>query len=164
MRRNEQYRLRWEQVNLEVGIITILDSKNGERRHVPMNSEARRALTYFFEKRDDSGYVVPGTTDVRGRDWQRWFEQAVKRAGIKDFCWHDLRHTFASRLAMAGVPLRTIGELLGHKTLAMTMRYAHLAPAHLRDAVECLVNPTSTDTRTSTGALVRTPLSALRTQ
>jgi integrase len=165
MRRNEQYHLRWEQVNLDVGIISILDSKNSERRHVPANSKVRRALEYLLGKRDDSGYVVPGgRAGARERDWQRWFEEAVKQAGIKDFRWHDLRHTFASRLAMAGVPLRTIGELLGHKTPAMTMRYAHLAPAHLRDAVECLVNRTSTDTRTDTGALARTPLMAVRVQ
>ena len=86
------------------------------------------------------------------------------RAGILNFHWHDLRHTFASRLAMAGVPLRTIGELLGHKTPAMTMRYAHLAPAHLRDAVECLVNPNSTDAKTSTGSLSRIPVATVRVQ
>jgi len=111
MRRNEQYHLRWEQVNLDVGIISILDSKNSERRHVPANSEVRRALEYLLGKRDDSGYVVPGgRAGARERDWQRWFEEAVKQAGLKDFRWHDLRHTFASRLAMAGVPLRTIGN------------------------------------------------------
>jgi site-specific recombinase XerD len=71
-----------------------------------------------------------------GRDWERWFEECVREAKIADFRWHDLRHTFASRLTMAGVSMRTLAELLGHKTLAMVMRYAHLAPAHLRDAVE----------------------------
>jgi site-specific recombinase XerD len=100
----------------------------------------------------------------RKRDPQRWFEEAIKQAGIVDFCWHDLRHTFASRLAMAGVPLRFIAELLGHRTLAMTMRYPHLAPAHLREVVECLVDSSSADTRTDTSAWVRTPLTAVRAQ
>jgi site-specific recombinase XerD len=150
MRRNEQYRLRWEGVNFDVGIITIRHSKNGESRHVPVNSEARRALAHLSTLGNGSGYVVPGTAAERKRDSQRWFEGAVKQAGIIDFCWHDLRHTFASRLAMAGVPLRTIAELLGHKTLAMTMRYAHLAPAHLRDAVECLTQPDPAGPRTRT--------------
>jgi site-specific recombinase XerD len=152
MRRNEQYRLRWEAVNTDVGMISIMDSKNGERRHIPLNSEARRAIDWLSAQRDGSGFVCPGTTGERRRDWRRWFEQAVKKAGIADFRWHDLRHTFASRLAMAGVPLRTVAELLGHKTLTMTMRYAHLAPAHLRDAVEYLTGQNSTDTTTDTGA------------
>jgi len=164
MRRNEQYRLRWESVNLDIGIVSIRDSKNGESRHIPVNSEARRALERLCAQVDGSGYVVPGMGGERQRDSQRWFEEAVKQAGIIDFCWHDLRHSFASRLAMAGVPLRTIAELLGHKTLAMTMRYAHLAPAHLRDAVECLVDSSSADTRTDTSALVRARLTAVRVQ
>ena len=60
-------------------------------------------------------------------------------AEVADFHWHDLRHTFASRLIMGGVDLRSVGELLGHKTLVMVMRYSHLAPEHLREAVNRLV-------------------------
>jgi len=66
------------------------------------------------------------------------FNPAVENAKIEDFTWHDLRHTFASRLAMAGVELLSIKELLGHKTLAMTLRYAHLSPTHLHQAVKVL--------------------------
>ncbi len=83
------------------------------------------------------------------RDWQRWLEECIREAGIPNFRWHDIRHTFASRLAMAGVSLRTLAELLGHMTLAMVMRYAHLAPAHLQDAVE-KVAAERTDTTTDT--------------
>src|SRR5262249_7071879 len=64
------------------------------------------------------------------------FRRACRAAGITDFRWHDLRHTFASQLVMAGVDIRTVQELLGHKTLAMTMRYSHLAPAHKAAGVE----------------------------
>ena len=66
------------------------------------------------------------------------FDPAVRDAKIEDFTWHDLRHTFASRLVMAGVPLRTVQELMGHKTLRMTERYAHLSPTHLHQAVKVL--------------------------
>jgi len=150
MRRNEQHRLRWQDVNLRAGIITIAHSKHGGARHVPINSVAENALEILSKHRDGSEYVCLGSARRDGRDWERWFEECVREAEIRDFRWHDLRHTFASRLAMAGVPLRTIAELLGHKTLAMVMRYAHLAPAHLRDAVERIVGP-STDTATDTG-------------
>jgi site-specific recombinase XerD len=66
---------------------------------------------------------------------REWFGAACRKAGISDFTWHCLRHTFASRLVMAGVGLRTVQELMGHKTVAMTCRYAHLAPEHQLDAV-----------------------------
>jgi site-specific recombinase XerD len=66
------------------------------------------------------------------------FKDAIKRADISNFTWHDIRHTFASRLVMAGVDLRTVAELMGHKKIQMTVRYARLAPAHKLDAVEKL--------------------------
>ena len=77
--------------------------------------------------------------------------------GIANFHWHDLRHTFASRLVMAGVDIRTAQELMGHKTIQVTMRYAHLAPQHQLEAVQRLCNAGSalskaTDTRTDTTA------------
>jgi site-specific recombinase XerD len=155
MRRNEQWRLRWQDVNLRAGIITIPQSKHGAARHVPINSVAEKALALLAATRNGSEYVCAGSDTRQGRDWERWFERCVREAGIADFRWHDLRHTFASRLAMAGVPLRTLAELLGHRTLAMVMRYAHLAPAHLRDAVERIAG-TPTGTTTDTSALQST--------
>jgi site-specific recombinase XerD len=85
----------------------------------------------------------------------RVFVPGARKAKIQDFHWHDLRHTFASRLAMRGVDLRAIAELMGHKTIQMTMRYAHLAPGYLADAVRTLDKPpkgrggTGTNTGTS---------------
>lgn len=74
---------------------------------------------------------------------RRAFENAVERAGVKDFRFHDLRHTFASWLTMKGRPLREVQELLGHKSIYMTQRYSHLAPERLRDAVAALDSTTS---------------------
>jgi len=77
----------------------------------------------------------------RSAQYWQWFETAVKKANFGPFVWHDLRHCFASLLVMAGVDLRTVAELLGHRTLQMVMRYAHLAPGHVRQAVDRLVAP-----------------------
>ena len=71
-------------------------------------------------------------------DIRRSFRTALKRAGIENFRFHDLRHTFASHLVMSGVDLKTVQELMGHKTINMTLRYAHLSPDHKRKAVENL--------------------------
>ena len=82
-----------------------------------------------------------------------WFEPAVKKAKLRSFSWHCLRHTFASRLVMAGVDLRTVQELMGHKSIQMTVRYSHLTPKHTLAAVEMLagaVTVVPTDTKTST--------------
>ena len=71
-------------------------------------------------------------------DIKRSFATACRRSGIKDFNFHDLRHTFASHLVMKGIDITTVSRLLGHKSLTMTLRYAHLAPSHLANAVSVL--------------------------
>jgi len=87
-----------------------------------------------------------------------WFPTALEEAGIERYTWHCNRHTFASRLVMAGVDLRTVAELLGHRTLQMVMRYSHLAPEHHASAVERLVSrKNERDTRSDTGANRRKP-------
>jgi len=154
MRRGEQYRLRWENVNQRMGIITIPRSKHGERRYIPINSTAQAALEILAGGANGSPYVCRGSAGERAKDPRRWFEESVREAKISDLHWHDLRHTFASRLVMAGVDLRTVQELMGHKAIAMTVRYAHLAPAHQREAIERLVQ-NRTDTRTDTTQIQR---------
>jgi hypothetical protein len=84
--------------------------------------------------------------------YKHWFISAVSEAGLKDFTWYCLRHTFASRLTMAGVDLRTVAELMGHKTIQMTMRYAHPAPAHQLAAVERLISASQAELPGSSGA------------
>jgi site-specific recombinase XerD len=113
------------------------------------------AILRALPSRCQSDWVFPsqtGITPVHVSNFlHRVFIPAVRRAGIANFRWHDLRHTFASRLAMAGVDLRTIQELMGHKTLAMTLRYAHLSPTHLHAAVRALDTPAGGTNRHQTG-------------
>ncbi len=108
-----------------------LTAKNGEVRYVRLNSRVQ-AVFAMLKPTPAAGRIMT-LKAPRG-----WFEQAVEDSGVAHFTWHDLRHTFISRLVMAGVDLRTVMELAGHKTIQMTMRYAHLAPSHVAQAVEKL--------------------------
>jgi hypothetical protein len=136
------------------GIITVPRSKHGEARRVPMNDTVRDILR-SRPSRLKSAYVFPsgtGETPLDARNYMnRIFNKALKRAKVENFTWHCLRHTFASRLVMKRVDLRTVQELMGHKTMAMTLRYSHLSPGHQLEAVQRL-NPAPTDTRTDTVA------------
>jgi integrase len=82
--------------------------------------------------------VFVGKSQKRLLSARHWFSRAVKKAGLTRFTWHDLRHTFASRLVMEGVDIVTVSKLLGHRSLAMTRRYSHLSPEHEQVAVERL--------------------------
>jgi site-specific recombinase XerD len=151
LRLSEQYRLRWEDVSFSRRTLTIQRSKNGETRHVPLNKAALSALASLEKRANGSEFVCGGAVEPR-----RWFEPVVVAANLTAFSWHCLRHTFASRLVMAGVDIRTVQELMGHKTIAMTVRYAHLAPQHTLAAVERLDVSTEqpTDTTTDTAQLI----------
>ena len=145
LRLSEQYGLTWENVNLSRRVLTVPRSKNGLTRHVPLNAAALAALE-ALKKRGNGLPFVCG----EGAGPRQWFEPAVRAAKLQRFSWHCLRHTFASRLVMAGVDIRTVQELLGHKTLAMTVRYAHLAPTHQLAAVQRLDAPTASSSDTTT--------------
>jgi site-specific recombinase XerD len=153
LRMSEQYRLRWEDVSLSRRILTVPRSKNGATRHVPLNQAGLGAFEALRGRASGSEFVCGGVRKPR-----KWFEPAVLAAKLEHFSWHCLRHTFASRLVMAGVDIRTVQELLGHKTISMTVRYAHLAPQHQLAAVERLDAPKagSSATTTATGASEQT--------
>ena len=116
-------------------------TKNGKSRFLHLNSRALAALRMLHDRGLGTGRIFPIMKP-------RWFADAVREAGIKDFTWHCLRHTFASRLVMAGVDIRTVQELMGHKSITMTMRYAHLSPEHSAAALEKLCAPSATTTAT----------------
>jgi integrase len=101
---------------------------------------------------DNEGLVFPGRNGGALNNVRRSWEGALRVAGIKRFRWHDLRHTFASKLVMAGVDLNTVRELLGHSDYKMTQRYSHLAPEHKAAAVAKLVRrPLAAAVRASVG-------------
>jgi integrase len=130
MRHSEQYRARWEDVDLEHRTLTVPRDKGGRTSYVRLNDAALSALLRLRERTAVTGYVcggVAGATD--------WFEECLRSAGITGFTWHCLRHTFASRLVMTGADPRTVAELLRDKTLHMAMRYSHLAPDFALEAV-----------------------------
>jgi len=137
MRRSEIFNLKWEQVDLRHGFILLDVTKNGERREIPINT----TLEYLFKEMPhsaESEYVFAGKTGKPLTDIKKGFHTALRKAGISDFRFHDLRHCVASHLVMNGIDLTSVKEILGHKSLAMTMRYAHLAPGHKKKAVHVL--------------------------
>ena len=137
MRRGEILGLKWEQVDLRHSFILLDTSKNGERREIPINT----TLEYLFKEMPhsvESVFVFAGKKGKPLTDIKKSFHVTLKNAGILDFRFHDLRHTFASHLVMAGVDLTSVKELLGHKDIKMTLRYSHLAPGHKRKAVQVL--------------------------
>ena len=139
-RRGELLGLRWKDVDFKAGVLTIPKSKNGDSRHVPMTSTVRSILSHLPRPLDSAALVFPNTEGNRDLRWAKKIVPGTLRAAkIADFRFHDLRHTFASRLAMEGVDLLTIKELGGWKSLTMVQRYAHLSPSHRRIAIERLV-------------------------
>jgi len=145
LRQSEEFSLRWSQVDLEKNLVFLPKTKNGKPRHVPLNPVAVAAFKSLGASsgasRLSGSPVFPGRAGEAAQGARGWFKDAVTRAGIPDYSWHCNRHTFASRLVMLGVDLRTVGELLGHRSAQMTLRYSHLAPAHTASAVDRLLAP-----------------------
>jgi integrase len=136
LRRGELFNLTWEHVNVRTRILTVdgKGAKSGQTRHVPLNDEALDILQAWRAQSTGEGYVFPGKDGNRLDNIRKAWGGLLRDAGITGFRWHDLRHDFASKLVMAGVPLNTVRDLLGHSTMTMTLRYAHLAPDHKAEA------------------------------
>jgi integrase len=135
-RRAELCRLRWSDVDMKRRTITFRETKNGRDRSAPMTDTLCRALHALPRPLDPAAHVLPqyATPLVLTRS----FTRLARRLGIAGLTFHDLRHDAASNLTMAGVPQRSIMELLGHRDPRMTVRYQHLAPGHLEDAMRAL--------------------------
>ncbi len=136
LRRGELWGLRWGDIDMRRKMLTVhgKGAKSKQTRHIPLNNTALSVL------KTHRGAVSPMPNNpVFGQhEFQKAFTAVLKAAKIEAFRFHDTRHTFASRLVMAGVPLNTVRELMGHASLDMTLIYAHLAPDNLRSAVEML--------------------------
>ena len=140
MRKTEILTLKWNQADFKHGFILLEITKNGERREIPINDTLRATLQSITRRLDIPYLFYDPKKGKPYEDVKRSFASACRRSGLMDFRFHDLRHTFASHLVMAGIDITTVKELLGHKTLAMTLRYAHLAPSHKVKAVNVLDN------------------------
>ena len=141
-RRNELFSLKPSDIDFARRLVQVQAAyaKNGTSRSVPMTKTLEPVLRRLVEQAqdNDSDHLFLNCHGQPYRSCRNAFEYAVKPAGITNFHFHDLRHTFASRLVMSGVDIRTVQELMGHKSISMTLRYAHLSPDHKQQAMEAM--------------------------
>ncbi len=141
MRQAEILSMKWEQVDMVRGVITLFKTKNGEIRIVPLAGLAKRELEKHSKIRNlKNPYVFHGRQYSYIQFPRGAWDSALGRAEITDFKFHDTRHSAASELAMNGASLHEIAAVLGHKTLAMVQRYAHLSEQHTMSVVERMNN------------------------
>jgi len=140
MRRGEILNLKWSQVNMEKRCLRVEQTKSGKNRMIPINGYLYRELLKVKSLNGKSEYVFPNPKTGRPfTEVKKSFKNACKRAGIHDLRFHDLRHTFATRLIESGVDLITVRDLLGHFSVRVTQRYTHSNQNQKKEAVELLV-------------------------
>jgi integrase len=137
MRKSEILELRWQDIDMAAKTITVRQTKNNEPKVVPMNQTLHEELQHL-PRRLHSDYVFCNAASEPYDEVKRSFNTACRKADIKNFRFHDLRHTFARHLVMNGIILKSVQHLLGHKDIRMTLRYAHLSREHLQAAVGTL--------------------------
>jgi integrase len=140
MRQAELMGLKWQDVSLKDGYLVLHETKNGERRRVPLAGHGLELLREHAKvRRLDTQLLFPGIINKdKPLNLRPFFKAAREAAGISNFKWHDLRHCTASYLAMNGASLSEIAEVLGHKTLNMVKRYAHLSDGHVSSVIESM--------------------------
>jgi len=141
LRQGELLSLQWDRINLFRRTIIIQESKSGKPRTLPVNQIAFDILDERSKIRNimnDLVFVSNAGSKIDRHNLRRAFNIAIKKAGIHDFHFHDLRHTFATRLAQRGIDIYKISKLLGHHSIEMTQRYAHHCPDSLKDGVQIL--------------------------
>lgn len=135
MRRGEILRLRWDAIDAKIQTITVVETKSGRLRRIPINFVVAEVLEGRRKEKGPFVFTWQGKPFAR---FNKTWRKAVLAAKIPPIRFHDLRHTFATRLVLAGIDLVTVKELLGHQTIQMTLRYSHPAPENHRQAVDRL--------------------------
>ena len=141
LRQEELLSLEWPRVNMFRRTILIKETKNGKPKTLPLNKIALDVIKQRSKVKsikNDFVFLNMNGKKIDAHNLRSAFYILLRKAGIKDFRFHDLRHTFATRLAQAGVDLYKISKLLGHKDIKMTQRYSHHCSDSLRDGVEIL--------------------------
>lgn len=137
MRRGEIMNLRWEDIDLTKGRLTLHQTKNGERRVVPLRGLAYQLLhEHSLNQKQDVGLLFPSKDPQKPIDLRFPWEKALKKAGVDNYRFHDHRHSCSSALLEQGASLSELSELLGHKSLACVKRYGHLSETHASNIVE----------------------------
>ncbi len=136
MRKGEILNLQWNNIDFEYGFIELLKTKTGKARKIPISDKLMEILKNQ-EKESDYVFINP-ETGLPYVDIKKSFNKAKEEAGIKDFRFHDLRHTVATRLVEKGIDLLVVMDILGHTNIETTMRYAHPIPKRKQDAISVL--------------------------
>jgi integrase len=135
-RYNEIRCLKWTEVDLNLGRIIIVKSKNSDMRSVPIRGLPLYLLKDLATESSSLGYVFPSKDKNKPLELRRAFRSAIKQAQLKNFRGHDCRHSYATAMLAQGLSLGEIGHLLGHRSVSMTKRYAHLVESRSIDAVQ----------------------------
>jgi integrase len=140
-RKSEVRKLQWSAVDLDNRLVRFLLAKGRKSRSVPLVGEAYDLLQELHQSRRPAvPWVFPGPSGMRPRDINSSWYTALRRAGLEDFRFHDLRHTAASYLAMSGATLKDIADILGHAHLHTTARYTHLTQSHTASVLDRMAN------------------------
>ena len=146
-RKKEIWELRFDAVNFEKQTISFWKTKNGKPRSVPVDQEGIDILKRRFDNKSND-WLFPSSSGNdrkktkkyldKPKSFEKSWDSAIAKSGVKDFRYHDLRHTAASYMVMAGATLSSVSEVLGHSDISQTYKYAHLAPTHLQGAIKLL--------------------------
>lgn len=140
MRRGEIFSLKWSQIDFNNGFIEVLKTKSGKARKIPISPRLDLLLKEILATSNSEYVFINSATNKPYVDIKNAFSTVLEKANIKNFRFHDLRHTVATRMVESGADLLVVQEILGHDNIQTTMRYAHPVPENKKRAINCLSN------------------------